>query len=160
MHTSEALIDIHERTHRGLRELLTHSDQLTSEELNRELPGFGYPSVRLQLHHEIGAEKYWVGVLQGRIDADEDDPKYPTISSLEEYRQEVFATADGYLRTASGEELNTARPMQTWGGKERILIPAQVFLRTQMHIFHHQGQIAAMCRLLGKPIPGMDYPID
>jgi len=31
-------------------------------------------------------------------------------------------------------------------------------MRTLTHFFHHQGQIAAMCRLLGKPVSGLDYP--
>lgn len=160
MFTSDALIELHERTHRGLVGLLAHCRQLEAEELNREQEGFGYPSVRLQLHHEIGAEKYWIGVLEGRIDADEDDPRYPTVESLEVYRAEVFALGDGYLRGASPEELNHPRPMTTWGGREKVLVPAHVFLRTQMHVFQHQGQIAAMCRILGKPIPGFDYPIE
>jgi len=117
MHTSEALIELHERAHGCLKELLTHCRQLSSDELNRELEGFGYASVRLQLHHEIGAQKYWIGVLKGRIDAEEDDPDYPTIASLEDYRQEVDSATLEYLRASSEEELNTPRPMQTWGGE-------------------------------------------
>ena len=40
------------------------------------------------------------------------------------------------------------------------LAPAHVILRTQTHVFHHMGQLAAMCRLLGHPIPqGMDFPL-
>ena len=160
MYTNEALLELHERAHRSLEELLAHGRQLTADEQDRELEGFGYPSVRLQLHHEIGAEKYWIGVLEGRIDADEDAPAYPTIASLEAYRREVFSVTEGYLRSASDGELSTARPMTTWGGGERVLIPAHVFLRTQMHLYHHQGQIAAMCRLMGKPLEGLDYAIE
>ncbi|MFH1143723.1 MAG: DinB family protein [Candidatus Eisenbacteria bacterium] len=159
MHTSAALLEFHERAHRNLAALLAHCRGLSSEEADREVPGFGYPSVRLQLHHGIGAEKYWIGVLQGRIDADDDAPDYPTIESLQAYRQRVFAATEGYLRAASLEELNTARPMMTWGGKERVLIPAHVFVRTLTHLYHHQGQVVAMCRLLGRPSTGLDYPI-
>jgi uncharacterized damage-inducible protein DinB len=159
MHTSAALLDVHERAHRNLESLLVQCGALTSEEIDRELPGFGYPSVRLQLHHAIGAQKYWVGVLEGRIDADDDSPDYPSVDSLETYRRQVFAATEAYLRAASTEELNTARPMMTWGGRERVLVPAQVILRTQMHLYHHQGQVVAMCRLLGKPCEGLDYPI-
>ncbi len=79
MHTREALRDLHERAHRCLAELLVHCRGLSPEELD----GFGYPTPRLQLHHEIGAERYWIGVLQGRIDADEDEDDYPTVASLE-----------------------------------------------------------------------------
>ena len=160
MHKAEDLLEIQRRTHTNLKALLQHCDQFSSEELNREIGGFGYPTVRLQFHHEISCEQYWIGVLQGRMEVDEDDPKYPTIESLENYRQEIFQSTANYIQSLSVEELNTARPMITWGNKEKILIPAHVFLRTQTHYYHHQGQIAAMCRLLGKPIPpGLDYPI-
>jgi uncharacterized damage-inducible protein DinB len=159
MHTSEALLDIHERAHRNLATLLEHCRQFSAEEIDRELPGFGYPTVRLQLHHEIGAEKYWIGVLEGRIDADEDAPDYPTIASLEVYRENVFATVEGYLHAATVEELNTARPMMTWRKQEQMLVPAHVILRTVMHLYHHQGQVVAMCRLLGRPGSGMDFPL-
>ena len=160
MYSPEALLDILERTHASLEKLLAHCRLLGADELNRELIGFGYPTVRLQLHHVIGAEKYWTGVLEGRIDADEDDPKYPTIASLEAYREEVFAITENYLRSASPEELNTPRKMTTWGNNEKVLTPVHVFLRTQMHVFHHQGQVVAMCRLMGKPANGFDYPIE
>ena len=159
MHTTETLLDLHERTHRSLTALLAHCRELSVEEVNRELTGFGYPTVQLQLHHEIGAEKYWIGVLQGRIDADEDAPDYPTIESLEAYREQVFVVTEAYLRATSAEELNTARPMMTWGNREQVLTPAHVIMRTLTHFYHHQGQIVAMCRLLGKRSNGLDYPI-
>jgi uncharacterized damage-inducible protein DinB len=142
-----------------LKKLLEHCGQFSIDELNREIPGFGYPTVRLQLHHIIGAEKYWISVLHDRIDADDDDHKYPTIESLEIYRQEVAIVVEEYLRSASMEELNTPRKMMTWQKIERTLTPALVIMRTQMHIYHHQGQILAICRLLGKPAEGMDFPI-
>ena len=160
MYTADALLDPHERAHRSLITLLAHCDQFNAEEFDRELEGFGYPSLRLQLHHEIGAEQYWIGVLQGRVEADDNSADYRTAASLEIYRRQVFAATDAYLRTASTDELNTARKMMTWGDREQVLIPAQVFMRTMTHLFHHQGQITAMCRLLGQPIDGLDYPIN
>jgi uncharacterized damage-inducible protein DinB len=159
MHTPEALLDLHERGHRNLAALLVHCRELTADEVDRELRGFGYPTARLQLHHVIGAEKYWIGVLQGRMDADDDSPDYPTIESLERYREEVSAATEGYLRASSEEDLDTARPMITWGNRERVLIPAHVFARTLTHLYHHMGQVAAMCRLLGKPSQGLDFPL-
>jgi uncharacterized damage-inducible protein DinB len=159
MHTPEALLDIHERVHRNLAALLAHCRELSDEEMNRELTGFGYPTVRLQLHHAIGAERYWTGVLQGRIDADDDSPDYPTMASLEVLRERVFAATAAYLRTVAAGDLNTARPMMTWGNKEKVLTPVHVIMRAVTHIYHHQGQIVAMCRLLGKPCPGVDYPL-
>lgn len=153
------MLDLHERAHSNFKALLAHCRKLDEAELNRELDGFGYPSVRLQLHHAIGAAKYWIGVLQGRIDADDDSPEYPTIESLEKFREKVFAATEVYLQASSTNDLDTARPMMTWGNREKLLIPAQVILRTVTHLYHHQGQVTAMCRLMGKPCSGFDYPI-
>jgi uncharacterized damage-inducible protein DinB len=160
MHTKEALLDLHERAHRSLKSLLAQCRELSAEELDRELSGFGYPSVKLQLHHEIGAEQYWIGVLQGRIEVDDNPSDYPTVESLEAYHQKIFSATEEYLRTTSTEELNTARRMMTWGNKEKLLTPAHVIIRTQTHLYHHQGEITAMCRLLGKPARRLDFPID
>ena len=160
MHTAASLLDIHNRAHQNLSALLAHCRTLTPDELNREIEGFGYPTVRLQLHHEIGAEKYWVSVLEGHVDAEENDADYPTVPSLEAYREEVHGVTDRYLRNASVDVLNTAQTMTTWGNRQRLLVPAQVILRTQVHYYHHQGQVLAMCRMLGKPGGGLDYPIE
>jgi uncharacterized damage-inducible protein DinB len=161
MFTQSILSDIHRRAHQSLEKLMAHCRQLSPEELHRGvIDGFGEPSVQSQLHHVITAERYWVGVLEGRMEADDDRADFPTVDSLEKLRQKVFAIGEEYLRGASEAELNTPRPMMTWGNKERVLIPAHVFLRPQMHIYHHFGQVAVMCRIMGKPIPpGMDYPI-
>jgi uncharacterized damage-inducible protein DinB len=159
MYSPEALLDVHERAHRNLTALLAHCRELNTEEMNRELAGFGYPTVRQQLHHAIGAEKYWVGVLLGRVDADDDSLDYPTISSLQAYRERVFAVTETYLRGSTVDELNGERPMMTWGNNERLLTPAHVIMRVVTHFYHHQGQIVAMCRRMGKPCSGLDFPL-
>ena len=160
MYTSEALLDLHERSHISLQKLLMHCQKLGAEELIRKLQGFGYPTVLLQLHHVIAAEKYWVSVLAGSMLIDDDPSDDTTIDSLSDYRKKVFEATVNYLRGASAEELNTTRTMTTWGNKERTIVPAHVLLRTQTHIFQHQGQILAMCRLLGKPASGLDFPLE
>ncbi|MBU1699714.1 MAG: DinB family protein [Candidatus Eisenbacteria bacterium] len=159
MYTPAALLDLHERAHHSLEKLLAHCRQLSAAERDGEMDGFGYPSVRAQIHHIIGAEEYWIGVLQGRLEVDENDSDYPTIEKLELYRKKVFSATQKYLRAASTEELNTAREMMTWGNNERMLTPAHVVIRPLTHIYSHQGQILAMCRLMGKPASGMDFPI-
>lgn len=65
MYTVAGLTDLHERIHRRLTKLLDHCSGFTAPALDQELEGFGYPSISLQLHHVIGAEHYWVGVLRG-----------------------------------------------------------------------------------------------
>ncbi|MCP4580410.1 MAG: hypothetical protein GY839_02250 [candidate division Zixibacteria bacterium] len=160
MYTAKDLMEFHKRTHQSLEDLIAHCRQLSAAEFKHELAGFGYLTVHQQLHHGIGAEKYWIGVLQGRIDVNDNISNYPTVELLEVYRQEVFAATEQYLSSATDEELNTPRPMMTWGNRKKVLMPTHVFMRTLTHLYQHQGQIVAMCRLLGKPVaPGLDYPI-
>jgi uncharacterized damage-inducible protein DinB len=160
MHTADGLIDLHERTHRSLRGFLDHCDVFSAEELSRELEGFGYKSLRLQLHHVIGAEQYWVGVLRGLMLVDEIEADHASTDALRAFRERVAGVTTSYLRSTSDVELNTRRTMTTWGDEEVELVPAHVLLRTQTHVFQHQGQVAAMSRLLGHPIPaGLDFPL-
>ena len=58
-----------------------------------------------------------------------------------------------YLSGASVEELNTAREMLCWPGKLRQLAPAHVITRVITHVFHHQGQVLAMLRIMGRMCP-------
>lgn len=160
MNEPEALLEFHRRCHRSFARLLDHGESLTEEELHRKLDGFGYSTVQLQVHHIIAAERYWLGVLQGRMDVDEDEDRYPDISSLRRFRESVAGECERLLRDSSSAELSEPREMMTWGGKKKVLVPAHVIIRTQVHIYHHQGQILAMCRLLGKPANGFDYPIE
>jgi uncharacterized damage-inducible protein DinB len=93
------------------------------------------------------------------MDVDEDHGQLRAIDDLERYRAEVFAATEAYLRGASPEELSEPRPMATWGGETRVLVPALIVVRTQVHLYHHQGKILAMCRLLGKPGEGMNFSL-
>lgn len=160
MYTPEALLDLHERAHRSLRGLLDHCRTLSADELNRELPGFAYPTVRLQLHHAIGAQEYWLGVLHGVVNVEDNDADFPTIDTLEAWRARVFAATEDYLHGVTTEALDTPRPHATWGGRVKIMAPAHVILRTQTHLYQHQGQVVAMCRLMGKQKGGLDFPLD
>jgi uncharacterized damage-inducible protein DinB len=50
--------------------------------------------------------------------------------------------------------------MHVWPDTVRSLIPARVFMRQFTHVFHHRGQIAAMCRALGRPLDiSVDFPM-
>ena len=149
---------MHERWHRALKKLLEHCRQLEPNGINTELAGFGFSTIRVQLFHIIGTEKYWIGVPLGRLE-DDDDKNYPTIESLEKFRVQIFDITRKYLRSASMEELNTSRAMTVDPGVDRILKPADIFMRVITHAYHHQGQVVAMCRLLGKPAEGMHYPL-
>lgn len=160
MYTPAALLDLHRRSRHSLRSLMDQASGLAPEELDREHEGFGYPTVRLQLHHLIGAQEYWIGVLQGRVEADLEPDDYPTLESLAEYRDRVAEAVEDYLSGASQETLNRAEDFATWGGKTKTLVPAHVVLRTITHLYHHLGQIQAICRLAGLRTRFVDFPLE
>ena len=160
MHTAAGLVDLHERVHRSFVKLLDHCAGLSDEPLRRELEGFGYPTLLRQLHHAIGAEGYWIGVLRGEMLTEEHEADRASVEALRAFRNRVVEATVSYLRQTSDVELNRCREVTTWGDKQVELVPAHVVLRTQTHIFQHQGQVGAMARLLGRPIPaGLDFPL-
>ena len=155
-----ALKTIHGASHDALSRLLEHCRDFSPEDLGREHDGFGYPSVRLQIHHVLGAERYWLGVLEGTVDPDNPEGVDRSIDSLEAWRRSIEEHTNEYLRAATDAELNEPRPCRMWDDSTKDLVPARVVLRTLTHFFDHRGQIAAMCRSLGRPIPaGLDFPI-
>ena len=160
MDSLQLALDTHERCHRSLAKYLEHCRGLSPEQLDQPVDGFGYETVRLQLQHMIGAERYWTSVAMGCMDASENNADAESIDALESFRRRVFETTHTYLRKTTDGELTTPRTMITWGTQEHVLAPIHIILRTQTHLFHHMGQIAAMCRLLDHPIPeGFDFPL-
>lgn len=160
MYTAPALLDMHERSQRAFAAAIQHCSAFSPAQCDREIPGFGYASIRLQVHHVIGAQRYWLGVVEGRMDLDGDAEEHPLLTDLDALRLRVAGAVRTHIERATVEELNTPRVMTTWGNRRRELVPAQVFLRTFTHIHHHLGQVAAMCRLLDRPVGGIDFPLD
>jgi uncharacterized damage-inducible protein DinB len=158
--TAEDLLEIHRRTHTSLRALLEHCAGFSDADQRRSLEGFGYPTLLLQLHHVIAAERYWVGVLRGEMLSDDLEADYASLDAVRAFEARVADATVAWLRGASEAEIRTRREMTTWGDRRQQLVPALVILRTQTHAYQHQGQVTAMCRLLGRPVgPGLDFPL-
>ena len=98
--------------------------------------------------------------MRGLMLVAEDPADMASIEALRALRERVAGATVEYLKGAGDAELNTKREVVTYGDRKVELVPAHVILRTQTHIFQHQGQVAAMARLLGRPIPpGLDFPL-
>jgi uncharacterized damage-inducible protein DinB len=162
MHNSESLLDIHERAHESLRRLIALCGTLSADELQRPLPGFGFPTILRQLEHTIGAEVYWQTVVTRGYSEESTMPSLPDLAAMEAFREETAGVTRSYLEGASETELNTLRVMISDPGQTRLLRPADVILRVVTHIFNHQGQVLAMCRSMGKAneTVDLDYPVD
>ncbi|MCC7123643.1 MAG: DinB family protein [Acidobacteria bacterium] len=162
MYTAAVLTDIHARAHESFRRLIAYCGTLPGPNLVTPVPGFGFPTILKQFEHTIAAELYWQTVLIRGYHEEATLPDVSTLAAIEAFRQHVAATTRTYLSGASEAELNTCREMTSDPGITRVLKPADVILRIVTHVFNHQGQILAMCRVLGKPneTVDVDYPID
>ncbi len=159
-YTAAGLLDIHERTHRSIQGVLDHVATLPEAELTRSAEGFSYPTLASQLHHVIGAERYWFGVLNADICLDDDEATHQTIDALRALRQEVANATAAFIRSRTDDELSTLRTITKWNGETAEVVPAHVLLRTQTHAYQHQGEIATMLRQFGHTCPAMlDFPL-
>lgn len=162
MYDAETLQDIHRRAHESLRRLIAFCGELTQEELNRPLTGFGFPTILRQLEHTIGAEVYWQTVVTRGYTEEAELPALRDVAAMEAFRQRTATVTQAYLDGASAVELNSQRRMISDPDQTRLLRPADVIMRVVTHIYNHQGQVLAMCRAVGKPNEkrDLDYPVD
>ena len=162
MYNAEVLLDVHARAHQSLHGLIAFCGTLRTDELLRQLPGFGFPTVLGQLVHVIGAEVYWQTVVTRGYSEEATLPDLPHLAAIEGFREQTASATRSYLERASEAELNTPRLMISDPGQTRLLRPADVIMRVVTHIFNHQGQVLAMCRSIGKPndTHDLDYSLD
>jgi uncharacterized damage-inducible protein DinB len=154
--TRTGLRALHTWTHERLDLLLSHAAFVTAEQFVAEIPGFGAPSIRDQLSHVIQCERGWVHALQ-------DIPWTPwpredsaTPDRVHRAKQHVMTETITYLDQLSDIELSTelVRRPKDWLGPLRS--PGFILHHVITHAFHHKGQIVAMFRLLGQPVPDTD----
>jgi uncharacterized damage-inducible protein DinB len=99
-------------------------------------------------------------VLHGLMLIEELEADFASIEAVRAFHERVTTVTRAYLRETSDAEIRRPREVVAWPERRITVVPAHVLLRTQTHIFQHQGQVAAMCRQLGRPIPpGLDFPL-
>lgn len=156
MFNRDGIRTLHSVTHDRLDLLLGHVAKLPAADFVREIPGFGFASVRDQLAHLLGAEERWVHRLQHLPLPRWVAAEYPTAESIRPVKERVKAATIAYLSRLPDSELNTilARRPADWHGDLRS--PAFILHHVITHAHHHKGQVVAMCRLLGHPAPDTD----
>lgn len=162
MYNAATLLDVHARAHESFRRLIAFCGALTHDELLRELPGFGFPTVLRQFVHTTASEVYWQTVVTRGYSEEATLPDLPHLAAIEAFREQTAYATRSYLERATEAELNTPRLMISDPGQTRLLRPADVIMRVVTHIFNHQGQVLAMCRCIGKPndTHDLDYPLE
>ena len=156
MFTVDAIRKFHAWTHDSLTLLLDHLATFPAADYAKEIPGFGYASVRAQVIHLLGCEIRWVNRLREIPNDAWDDTRWPGVSDARELMSEAKARTLAYLSALTDQQLNTNATLHFPDGDTAVRTPALILHHVLTHAFHHKGQIVAMCRILGYPAPDTD----
>lgn len=156
MFTAEGLLALHGWGHRCFAVLLDHAAKLPAESFTKPLEGFGWPSVRDQLLHIAEAEAFWVTRARGEDFSGWDYKCFATADEVREAYASACAATREFFGALTPAALIHPRRIEFSGGGSTEISPALMLCHIVTHGFHHKGQAAAMCRLLGHPPPETD----
>ena len=156
MFTLDGIRKFHHWTHLSLTLVLDHLSTMPPGDYTKEVPGFGFPTLRQQAVHIFNCERFWVHTLQGLRVKDRTTTECPGISEARLLQQETTQQTLAFLSRLTDQQLNTNTELHFPDGDIAIRTPAFILHHVLTHAFHHKGQIVAMCRLLGHPAPDTD----
>jgi uncharacterized damage-inducible protein DinB len=156
MFTLDGVRKFHSWTHASLTLLLDHLSTIPLGDFGKELPNFGFPTLREQIIHIFNCEGFWIYKLQRLDYVDRNPAEYPAVAAARILQQEVKARTQEYLSNLTNQQLNTNTELHFSDGDNAARTPALILHHVLTHAFHHKGQVVAMCRELGHPAPDTD----
>jgi len=154
--TLDGVRKLHGWTHASLNLLLNHLSTMPPADYVKQVPGFGFPTLREQTIHIFNCEGFWLHTLQGLQYANRTIEDCPALTDARLLQKDVSHSTDAYLSTLTNQQLNADTTLHFSDGDVAVRTPALVLHHVLTHAFHHKGQIVAMCRLLGHPAPDTD----
>jgi uncharacterized damage-inducible protein DinB len=154
--TLDGVRKLHGWTHASLNLLLNHLSTMPTADYVKQVPGFGFPTLREQTIHIFNCEGFWVHTLQGLPYADRTIEDCPVLADARLLQKNVSQSTHTYLSTLTNPQLNADTKLHFSDGDVAVRTPALVLHHVLTHAFHHKGQIVAMCRVLGHPAPDTD----
>lgn len=136
--------------------MLDHLSTIPAGDYSKEVPGFGFPTLRAQVIHILNCEGFWIQTLQASPFEDQNPTAWPTVSDARVLQREVSVKTLNYLSGLNEQQLNATTELRFSEGDTAVRTPALVLHHVLTHAFHHKGQIVAMCRILGYPAPDTD----
>lgn len=156
MFTLAGIRTFHGWTHASLTLILDHLATMPEGTYEKELTGFGFPTLRAQIVHIFQCESFWVHTLRAVPFNNQDSSNWPSVSDARTLQRDVSADTLAYLSGLTEEQLNRNTELHFADGDTAVRTPALILHHILTHAFHHKGQIASMCRALGHPAPDTD----
>jgi uncharacterized damage-inducible protein DinB len=146
----------HSWTHECLTLLLDHLSTIPAGDYAKEVPGFGFPTLRAQVLHILNCEGFWIQTLQALPFENQDPADWPTVSDARVLQREVSLKTLNYLSALNEQSLSVGIELHFSDRETVVRTPAFVLHHVLTHAFHHKGQVVSMCRHLGYPAPDTD----
>jgi uncharacterized damage-inducible protein DinB len=156
MFTVDGVRKFHGWTHASLNLVLDHLSTIPTNNYVKQIPSFGFPTLREQVIHIFNCEGFWIHTLQGLRYVDRKPEDCPAIADARLLEREVIQRTDAYLSNLTDQQLNRDAELHFSDGDVAARTPALVLHHVLTHAFHHKGQIVAMCRALGHPAHDTD----
>jgi uncharacterized damage-inducible protein DinB len=154
--TIDGIRKFHGWTHASLNLVIDHLQAMPTNCYVEKLPGFGFPTLGEQVIHIFNCEGFWLHVLRSQNYTDRTLADCPGIDEVKRLQRQVSQSTAEYLSCVTEQQLNSDRDLRFPDGDFARRTPALVVHHVLTHAFHHKGQIAAMCRMLGHPLADTD----
>ncbi len=150
----DPLILMYDWVKRTREVLFEYTDSLPNEVYTLEHPDFAYGSIRNIHAHVAGCYQFWVGTmgLQQTIGyVDEPASSLPDSKSM----RVAFAKVDLMLEMVFSKFQSLDEPLEVVRpGRDTLMVSQRwLIVHPITHEFHHKGQLLALGRALGHPLP-------
>jgi uncharacterized damage-inducible protein DinB len=159
--TVDGIRKFHSWTHSCLTLVLDHLSTIPASDYAKEVPGFGFPTLREQVIHIFNCEGFWIDALQGQAlegltYGNRNSAGCPSVADARLLQREIGEQTLAYLAGLTDQQISSNTELRYPDGDVAIRTPAFMIHHVLTHAFHHKGQIVAMCRVLGHPAPDTD----
>lgn len=120
---------------------------LSAEKYTKDL-GSSFPCVRDTLVHCYGADRAWLGRIQGQMLDRSNPADYPSVASLREVWLEVLSSWPGVVQRLGNPDL--AISYKAFDGTAYTNQLDDIIRHVVNHGTYHRGQVTTMLRQLGE----------
>lgn len=141
------------------QDMLAFLEELPLQILHQPVPEFGYGTIIRTHLHVVDCYRYWLESFAFRKLKDHWDVYVHETADVKFVRKrfaEVDELVQVFLHEFDDRWYEPIEQNESWQGYTKEPTPLLLLTHTEMHEFHHRGQIVTMARHLGYPPPADD----
>lgn len=145
MNMSE-LLDLLEYHRWATEKVLQAVSTISAEKYTRDV-GSSFPSIRDTLIHIYGADRAWLGRIQGQTPERSNPADYPSVASLREVWLETLSTFPSVVQSLNPEQRINYKAFDGTAYTNKL---SDILRHVVGHGSYHRGQVTTMLRQLGE----------